>query len=92
MLELAQMVIELTGSASRIVTKPLPADDPARRKPDISRAQQELGWQPVVSLREGLEKTIAYFDWKLSGVETRAPRLPVSPPFYEPRNARSSIA
>lgn len=75
MLELAQMVIELTGSASRIVNKPLPADDPARRKPDISRAKEELGWQPVVSLREGLEKTIAYFDWKLSGAGSREPML-----------------
>jgi UDP-glucuronate decarboxylase len=73
MLELAQMVIEMTGSASRIVTRPLPADDPARRKPDISRAQAELGWQPVISLREGLEKTIAYFDWKLSAAASREP-------------------
>jgi UDP-glucuronate decarboxylase len=67
MLELAEMVIALTGSASHIVRKPLPADDPTRRKPDISRAKEELGWQPTVSLAEGLEKTIAYFEWKLSG-------------------------
>lgn len=65
--ELAEMVIEMTGSKSGIVFKPLPADDPAQRKPDISRAKQELGWQPKVSLREGLEKTIAYFEWALSG-------------------------
>jgi len=65
--ELAEMVIEMTGSRSEIVFKPLPTDDPTQRKPDISRARQELGWQPRVSLREGLEKTIAYFEWALSG-------------------------
>ncbi len=61
------MVIEMTGSKSSIVYKPLPIDDPTQRKPDISRAKQELGWQPTVNLRQGLEKTIAYFEWKLSG-------------------------
>ncbi|MGB3898306.1 MAG: UDP-glucuronic acid decarboxylase family protein [Mesorhizobium sp.] len=66
MRELAEMVIALTGSASRIVHKPLPADDPTRRKPDISQAKAELGWQPTVPLAEGLAKTIAYFEWKLS--------------------------
>ncbi|NLS07921.1 SDR family oxidoreductase [Rhizobium sp. P32RR-XVIII] len=65
--ELAEMVIEMTGSRSGMVFKPLPTDDPTQRKPDISRARQELGWQPTVSLREGLEKTIAYFEWALSG-------------------------
>lgn len=64
--ELAEMVIAMTSSKSRIVLMPLPADDPTRRKPDISRAQQQLGWKPAVPLREGLEKTIAYFEWKLS--------------------------
>lgn len=61
------MVIEMTGSKSSIVYKPLPMDDPTQRKPDIRRAMQDLGWQPTVNLREGLEKTIAYFEWKLSG-------------------------
>ncbi|WP_183875779.1 UDP-glucuronic acid decarboxylase family protein [Rhizobium sp. BK491] len=65
--ELAEMVIEMTGSKSGIAFKPLPADDPTQRKPDISCATKELGWQPTVSLREGLERTIAYFEWKLSG-------------------------
>ena len=60
--ELAELVIELTGSASRIVTKPLPEDDPRQRRPDIALARQRLGWQPRTDLREGLEKTIAYFD------------------------------
>jgi UDP-glucuronate decarboxylase len=64
--ELAEMVIEMTGSRSGMVFKPLPTDDPTQRKPDISRATQDLGWQPTVSLREGLEKTIAYFEWALS--------------------------
>ena len=65
--ELAELVVAMTGSKSPIVSMPLPADDPTRRKPSIERAQEELGWQPVVPLREGLEKTIAYFEWKLSG-------------------------
>ncbi|MDR3252602.1 MAG: SDR family oxidoreductase [Tannerella sp.] len=63
MLELAQAVIRLTGSKSKIVYEPLPQDDPRQRKPDISLAFEKLsGWQPVVSLEEGLKKTIAYFD------------------------------
>ncbi len=62
MLELAQQVIELTGSSSKLVFKPLPADDPMRRQPDISLAKAKLGWGPTVELKEGLTKTIAYFD------------------------------
>ena len=59
--ELAQSVIELTGSKSRIVHLPLPADDPTQRKPDITLANENLGWQPKVPLREGLIHTIEYF-------------------------------
>ncbi|MGH8504807.1 MAG: UDP-glucuronic acid decarboxylase family protein [Stenotrophobium sp.] len=59
--ELAEMVIKLTGSKSEIVFEPLPADDPRQRKPDISRARSVLGWEPVVALQAGLEKTIPYF-------------------------------
>lgn len=59
--QLAEMVIELTGSASKLVFKPLPADDPVRRCPDISLAQARLQWQPTVALREGLERTIEWF-------------------------------
>ncbi len=59
--ELAEKVIELTGSSSQLVFKPLPADDPLQRKPDISLAQQELGWEPSVMLDEGLSRTAAYF-------------------------------
>lgn len=62
MLELATLVIELTGSRSRIVHLPLPADDPRQRRPDIALARRHLGWEPQVQLREGLQKTIDYFD------------------------------
>ncbi len=60
-LDLAEHVIELTGSSSQLVRKPLPPDDPVRRCPDISLAREKLGWSPTVDLREGLEATIAYF-------------------------------
>jgi UDP-glucuronate decarboxylase len=67
MLELANKVIELTGSKSKLVRMPLPADDPKQRRPDISVAQKELGgWEPKTQLEEGLQKTIAYFDQILS--------------------------
>ncbi|CAN5436909.1 SDR family oxidoreductase [soil metagenome] len=62
MRELAEIVIDLTGSRSTIDYRPLPADDPRQRKPDITRAKATLGWKPKVPLREGLEHTIAYFD------------------------------
>ncbi|WP_375248858.1 UDP-glucuronic acid decarboxylase family protein [Sphingomonas sp.] len=64
--ELAEQVIELTGSASRIVAHPRPQDDPMQRKPDIGKAQRTLDWEPKVPLRDGLIKTIAYFDALLS--------------------------
>ena len=59
--ELAELVLEMTGSASRIERKPLPVDDPKVRKPNISRAKALLGWEPRVPLQHGLEKTIPYF-------------------------------
>jgi UDP-glucuronate decarboxylase len=62
MLELAEQVLKLTGSKSKLVFKELPADDPKRRRPDISLAERELGWKPQVPLAEGLAKTVAYFD------------------------------
>ncbi|MDG2088729.1 MAG: SDR family oxidoreductase [Arenicellaceae bacterium] len=65
-LELAELVIELTGSNSEIVREPLPGDDPKQRRPDISIAKDNIGWVPEIKLREGLEKTIAYFDERLS--------------------------
>ena len=61
MLELAQQVIEQTGSSSQLVFQPLPQDDPRQRQPDISQAQNKLGWDPVVPLHDGLGKTIDYF-------------------------------
>ena len=61
MLELAETVLRMTGSRSRLVFRPLPADDPRQRQPDITLARQRLGWQPGISLRDGLEPTIAYF-------------------------------
>jgi len=60
--ELAEMVIDLTGSRSEIVYRPLPQDDPAQRRPDISQAKALLGWEPQIPLREGLIRTIAHFD------------------------------
>ena len=61
MLELAELIVRLSGSKSRIVHLPLPADDPKMRQPDIGLARRELGWQPKVPLEEGLKETIAYF-------------------------------
>jgi len=61
MLELAEMVLSLTGSKSKLVFQPLPSDDPRQRQPDITVAKEKLGWEPQVPLRDGLERTIAYF-------------------------------
>ncbi|HYE46130.1 MAG TPA: UDP-glucuronic acid decarboxylase family protein [Caulobacter sp.] len=60
--QLAELVVEMTGTGSKLVFRPLPTDDPRQRQPDISLAKQELKWEPRTQLREGLEKTIAYFD------------------------------
>ncbi|MBR6323911.1 MAG: SDR family oxidoreductase [Victivallales bacterium] len=65
--ELAEKVIQLTGSKSKLVFKPLPQDDPRQRKPDITLAKKVLGWEPKVPLEEGLKKTIEYFDKLLKG-------------------------
>jgi UDP-glucuronate decarboxylase len=72
MVELATMVIDLTGSRSRIVHRPRPEDDPEQRRPDISRAQELLDWKPRTMLKEGLTRTIAYFDQLLSDQKLRA--------------------
>jgi UDP-glucuronate decarboxylase len=61
MIELANLVVELTGSKSKLVYQPLPQDDPLQRKPVIDLAREKLGWEPHIQLREGLEKTIEYF-------------------------------
>jgi UDP-glucuronate decarboxylase len=60
-LELAEKVIALTGSSSKIVLQPLPQDDPLQRRPDITMAKEKLGWEPKIQLEEGLKRTIAYF-------------------------------
>ena len=65
-LELAEKVIAAIGNDSKIVNMPLPNDDPARRRPDISLAQEKLGWEPTIDLDQGLERTISYFDKLLS--------------------------
>ena len=73
MLQLAQEVVALTGSSAKIVHRPLPVDDPRQRCPDISQAQEVLAWAPKVQLRDGLVKTIAYFQQLLSSdVKMRA--------------------
>jgi UDP-glucuronate decarboxylase len=79
-LELARLIIELTGSRSKPVHKALPLDDPRRRCPNITRAQEKLQWEPRVPLREGLNKTIAYFDEFLGqGRSLGSRRLVTSP-------------
>lgn len=67
MLELAKEVLDLTGSKSKIVYKPLPGDDPKMRRPNIDLAKSALGWEPTIPLRQGLEKTIVYFEELLKG-------------------------
>ncbi|MCA3379486.1 MAG: SDR family oxidoreductase [Roseomonas sp.] len=66
MIELAETVIRLTGSASPMVFRPAPVDDPRQRQPDITKARTKLGWAPIISLEQGLVHTIAYFDNLLS--------------------------
>ena len=66
-IDFAKIIIELTGSRSKIVHKPLPSDDPTQRRPDISLAKEMLEWEPSTELRTGLKKTIEYFDKKLKG-------------------------
>ncbi|MFZ6003948.1 MAG: NAD-dependent epimerase/dehydratase family protein [Actinomycetota bacterium] len=65
-LQLAELAVEVTGSSSQIVFEPLPVDDPLQRQPDITKARELLGWEPQIGLREGLERTAAYFRDKLA--------------------------
>jgi dTDP-glucose 4,6-dehydratase len=66
-LEFARVVLEITGSSSRIIHQPLPVDDPRVRRPDIAKAQNILNWKPKISLQEGIKKTVPYFQEKISG-------------------------
>jgi UDP-glucuronate decarboxylase len=79
--QLAQLVLQLTGSKSEIQFNPLPQDDPKQRRPEISLAKEVIGWEPRVPLEEGLQKTIGYFDDLLrkSKEEYDSPWL--SPPY-----------
>ena len=67
-LECAKVVLEITGSRSKIRFEPLPQDDPKQRRPDISKAKQLLGWEPKVGLEEGLRQTVEYFRGLLTAV------------------------
>ena len=79
MLELANLVVEMTGSRSKLEHRPLPQDDPKQRRPDITLAKKHLDWQPTIPLREGLKPTIGYFDKLLSGRTNADPRLAQTP-------------
>jgi len=67
MLELAELVLEVVGGSSTVIHEPLPQDDPKQRRPDITIAREQLGWEPVVPLRDGLERTAAHFRAELGG-------------------------
>ena len=69
-LEVAEMILKLTGAHSKIVFKPLPQDDPTQRQPDITLAKRTLGWEPKVGLEEGLQRTVAYFTTLLHAVQS----------------------
>ncbi len=69
--QLADLVLELTGSRSKVVSRPLPTDDPKVRRPDITRARERLGWSPQVPLREGLKQTIEWFEERERALEKR---------------------
>jgi UDP-glucuronate decarboxylase len=78
-LELAELVIELTNSRSKIARRPLPKDDPKQRQPELSRARELLGWSPRTALRDGLAPTITYFDRLLADQNLRAKLTAASP-------------
>ena len=61
-MELANMIVELTGTRSQLVRRTLPVDDPTRRRPDISLAKEKLGWEPKMAVREGLQQAVAWFE------------------------------
>ncbi len=73
--ELAKLIIDFAGSSSRMVLKPLPQDDPERRRPDITLAQEKLGWKPTVSLEVGIQKTIEYFEGIIKAQEGKKAKI-----------------
>ena len=95
--QLAELVVAETGSKSPLVFRPLPQDDPKQRRPDISQAQAKLGWEPQVSLADGLKETVAYFrrtlDFKAELTPTTLlparPPIPTHPPARFPAAPRN---
>ncbi|MBZ5562562.1 MAG: SDR family oxidoreductase [Acidobacteriia bacterium] len=85
LLKLAQVILEVTGSPSGIVFKPLPSDDPGRRRPDISKAETTLRWHPKVHLREGIERVIPYFRSQLINARVDSPPKTGESPGIRPR-------
>ena len=67
MLELAELILKQVGGSSKLTFHPLPGDDPLQRQPDITLAKEKLGWEPTISLEQGLEKTIDYFRGVIAG-------------------------
>jgi UDP-glucuronate decarboxylase len=88
-LELAQKVIDLIGSRSKIIYEKLPADDPMQRKPDITLARTKLGWEPKIKLEAGLRRTIAYFDALL---KQRADAPALAKPAAKPKAKKKAAA
>jgi len=89
--ELAGIIVDIVGSRSKVVYRPLPMDDPRRRRPNIERAQSALGWSPKVELLTGLRETIAYFDDQLRRNDLRGSTLLGAHPgglAHAPRSAR----
>jgi UDP-glucuronate decarboxylase len=74
-LEFAKRIKEFTGAKSKIVLKPLPQDDPERRRPDITLAQEKLGWEPTVALEDGIRKTIEYFEGIIKAQEGKKAKV-----------------
>ena len=74
--ELVERVLEMTSSASRVVRRPLPVDDPQRRRPDISKAAELLGWKPRTSVEDGLDATIAWYAAEIERAESRPAAAP----------------
>lgn len=84
LIELAELILELTNSKSKIIFKSLPQDDPSRRKPDITLAKEKLNWEPKINLKTGLEKTIKYFEKELKREDSSCSRGKISRISFSP--------